>query len=70
MAKWKREWIKYRNYVPGNIFYVASVPTKKDDWGYTTDPAKAIDLSLYWGRRFAADCRRVGAVAVEVPSNA
>jgi hypothetical protein len=30
------------------------------DWGYTTDPAKAIPLSPYWQKRFAADCRHVG----------
>lgn len=31
------------------------------DWGYTTDSANAINLTPYWQRRFAADCRYVGA---------
>ena len=44
------------------IFYVASKPGDDGkDWGYHTDPSKAIPLSPYWQRRFAADCRRVNA---------
>ena len=39
------------------------------DWGYHTDPKKAIPLSTYWQRRFAADCRRVGVTARFTPVN-
>lgn len=44
-------------------FYVESVKGPVGDWGYTTDYRKAIDLSPYWQRRFAADCRYCGAQA-------
>lgn len=30
------------------------------DWGYSTDATKARPFSLYWAKRFAADCRYVG----------
>lgn len=63
-----RFWSKARP-----CFYVSQLPTKGSDWGYT-DKRKgvqrgaefldaAIELSPYWQRRFAADCRKVGAVA-------
>ena len=43
------------------VFYVASIPGDGGkDWGYHTDQKKALPLSAYWQRRFAADCRRVG----------
>ncbi len=56
------------------IFYVAQIPSGGSDWGYTDKihgtsgrhlPTEdyAIALSPYWQRRFAADCRKVGAVA-------
>ena len=62
----------YRIWTNGETFWVAStcaLPGSKRairdgvDWGYETDPEKAIDLSPYWARRFAADCRRCGDTA-------
>lgn len=49
----------------GLVFYVSETPGRGGvpDWGYTKDPAKAIDLNPYWRKRFAAYCRRVGSVA-------
>jgi hypothetical protein len=44
-------------------FYVSDLKDKFGDWGYTTDISKAIDLSPYWQRRFASDCRAVGVPA-------
>ena len=52
---------------PHVTFFVADIPHRKDtkaalkhgvDWGYTTDSKQAIDLSPYWQRRFASDCRK------------
>jgi len=63
---WRRRWINYPQYVPGNTVYVAQIPQSSADWGYTSNPAEALPLSPYWGRRFAADCRRVGYNAEEV----
>lgn len=48
---------------PLTIFYVAELKGKVGGWGYTSDPAKAITLSPYWQKRFAADCRAVGSEA-------
>ena len=49
----------------GTRFYVANVPGDGGrDWGYTTEPAKALPLNAYFVRRFVADCRRVGTTAV------
>lgn len=53
-----RSWSKQ---VP--VFYVANTKPRKGDWGYTTDVNMAIQLSPYWCKRFAADCRAVGEVA-------
>ena len=55
-----RQWNK------NTFFYVEHVrgeDNPKSDWGYTTNRARALPLNSYWARRFAADCRRVGAVA-------
>lgn len=42
--------------------YVESVKgASSADWGYSTSSASAINLTPYWQRRFAADCRYVGA---------
>lgn len=30
---------------------------RRSDWGWTTDPAKAIQLTPYWQKRFLAFCR-------------
>lgn len=52
---------------PGTTWYVADLPghnglvkatTGASDWGWTDDPAKAIQMSVYWVRRFIAYCRR------------
>jgi len=51
------------NPVTHSIFYVAQLKCKVGDWGYTTDPKQAINLTTYWQRRFAADCRHVGVEA-------
>ena len=49
------------------IWYVAGIPHPKGskaalrygvDWEWTDDRSKAIDLSLYWQRRFRRDCER------------
>ena len=48
------------NKVTNSIYYVAQLKGKVGDWGYTSDPSLAIQLSPYWQRRFAADCRHVG----------
>ena len=46
------------------VFYVSHTPGDGGvDWGYDTNPAKALPLNRYFARRFAADCRRVGVVA-------
>ena len=56
--------IAYRYWNKRNpVFYVANLKGKIGDWGYTSDHSKAIDLSPYWMRRFAADCRAVGETA-------
>lgn len=58
--------IAYRQWNERTIFYVASLPghpEPKSDWGYVTKAEQAMPLSPYWQRRFAADCRRVGAIA-------
>jgi hypothetical protein len=53
------------------VLYVSGLPRNGSDWAYTDKPNgvicnglicdKAIELSPYWQRKFAADCRRVGA---------
>ena len=56
-----RQWNKR------TFFYVAQVPGDGGtDWGYTTEYGKALPLNQHFARRFAADCRRVGASAVLV----
>jgi len=46
------------------VFYVAQLPGQGGvDWGYTSRCTEAIELTPYWQRRFAADCRRVGVEA-------
>lgn len=65
-----RYWSKARP-----MFYVSQLPTGGSDWGYTDKPEgagpdkldKAIPLSPYWQKRFAADCRRAGTEARFVP---
>jgi len=49
------------------LLYVANLKGLIGDWGYTTDYKHAIVLSPYWQRRFAADCRAVGATARFTP---
>ena len=49
------------------VFYVESVKGKRGDWGYTSDVKKALPLSDYHARRFAADCRAVGVTAQFTP---
>ena len=45
------------------VWYVDSLPGHGGaDWGYTDKAVKALPLSPYWQRRFAADCRRVAQV--------
>lgn len=56
MKAW-RQWSQTQR------FYVANLPEGKADWGYTTNPANAIELTPYWGKRFASDCRHVGSEA-------
>lgn len=34
---------------------------RNSDWGYTNDSAKAIDLSVYWQRRFVKYLRDIRA---------
>jgi hypothetical protein len=41
---------------------ITETAERNSDWGYTSDRAKALPLSVYWQRRFAADMRRVGGV--------
>jgi len=53
-------------------WYVAQLPGQGGvDWGYTSNPGSpldpAIELSDYWQRRFAADCRRCNDEAIFVP---
>ena len=57
LVAWRKwDWLR--------TYYVEALPGQGGaDWGYTTDPAKALPLSFYWQRRFNADCNRVGAVA-------
>lgn len=56
--------IASREWLPRQIVFVAQLPGDGGkDWGYTSDRSKAIPLSTYWRRRFAADCRRVGTLA-------
>lgn len=49
------------------LFYVANLKGRVGDWGYTTNYKQAIVLSPYWQRRFASDCRAVGAIARFTP---
>jgi hypothetical protein len=54
-----REWI--HGQLHNNTYWVSDLPGHGGkDWGYTLDSRKAIHLSPYWQRRFAADMRRVG----------
>ncbi len=56
--------IAWRLWARNTIFYVANLPGDNGvDWGYHTDPRKAIGLNKYWQRRFAANCRRCGSEA-------
>lgn len=56
--------IAYRMWLPNVCFYVSNLPGHGGkDWEYTEDASRAMSLSTYWQRRFAADCRRVGSVA-------
>jgi hypothetical protein len=58
----KIAWRKWSKAVP--IFYVSNLPGDGGkDWGYHTDPAKALPLSPYWQVRFAANCRACGSEA-------
>lgn len=50
------------------VLYVQDVKGRVGDWGYTDDYRKALPLSLYWQRRFAADCRAVGVEAHFTPA--
>jgi hypothetical protein len=49
-------------------FYVAELPGPKGvpDWGYTSDPKQAMDLTPYWARRFASHCQKMETKAVFV----
>ena len=55
------------NHITGEIYWVAQLKQPKKagckDWGYTSSSQLAIQLTLYWQRRFAADCRYVGSEA-------
>jgi hypothetical protein len=56
-----RPWTSGRHAL---TLYVEQLPGDGGkDWGYTEKEAKAMELSKYWQRRFAADCRRVGTEA-------
>lgn len=59
--------IAYRLWNPATwlVLYVSDLPGPRGipDWGYNKDPKKAINLSPYWAKRFAAHCKRCGAVA-------
>jgi len=62
--------IASRPWSTGTTFYVASKPGDDGvDWGYHTDPAKALPLSPYCQRSFAADSRRLGEPARFIPVN-
>lgn len=44
--------------------YVAALPGDGGtDWGYSSDPTKAIYLNFYWQRRFAENCRLTNGAA-------
>ncbi len=52
---------------PHTSHYVSSLPCKeypaaprKGDFGYDTDPSKAITLSLWWLRRWESQMRNCG----------
>ena len=56
--------IASRMWNPRTLFYVANLPGDGGkDWEYTSDYAKALPLTPYWQRRFAAMCRYVGSNA-------
>ena len=60
--------IGYTQWHKNTLFYVAQLrgDGKRDgkcDWGYTDKCEKAIHLSPYWARRFAADTRFCGRIA-------
>ena len=61
--------IAYRQWDNRTIFYVYDLPGNNGgvDWGYTKKASKAMPLTDYWCRRFAADCRRVGSEAKFLP---
>ncbi len=48
------------NQVSHLTFFVAGLKGKVGDWEYTSDASKAIHLSEYWQKRFAADQRYCG----------
>lgn len=48
----------YVSDLPGHDGTVKSKSCPRSDWGWTTDPDKAILLSPYWQKRFAAFCKR------------
>ena len=57
-----------RVWTPSVVFYVANLPGDGGvDWGYDTDPKRAIELSPYWLQRFHAMCRKVGAQSWSTP---
>ena len=54
----------YRHWNSTQLYWVSHLPGHGGkDWGYTSAPSDAIQLSPYWQRRFAADCRHGGATA-------
>ena len=74
-----RLWaFRYWNGQGRGRWYVSDTPHPKGskialrkgvDWGYDTIEGKAIVLSLYWARRFRADCIRVGAAPYFIDLN-
>lgn len=41
-------------------WFVASLPEKGSDWGYSSKKEDAIQISEYWWKRFASDQNFVG----------
>ena len=62
MGREVKEAIAWRDW-NGLTFYVESLKGRVGDWGYTTNAEKALPLNSYWQKRFAKDCRDVGAEA-------
>ena len=59
--------IAWRQWDDRTTFYVANLPQGESDWGYVTDRKYALPLSVYWQRRFRADCERVNSKARFAP---